>query len=169
MPEQLLETRAAEMETTFGVFRCVVFSFTESQDIVLVKGEGGIPLVRVQSACLPSTALSSTMCDCAKQIKNAQYKLSQSQFGILIYLINQEARGHGLLGKMDVMREINRGKPLKEAQIDSGRSNDLRTYEKIPLILQRLGVTEIDLLTGSSTRAELLRKYGVRIRNAVDF
>lgn len=168
MREKLLDTNSAEMDTEFGRFKSVVFSFTESQDIVLIKGGGGIPLVRVQSACLPSTALNSTMCDCSKQIKKAQHKLSQSKFGILIYLINQEARGHGLFGKMDVMREMNKGKSLKMAQIDSGRSNDLRIYDKVPIILNELGITtEIDFLSANSSKIKYLKPYGFKIRHIV--
>lgn len=96
MDDKLIETNTAKMETIYGVFTATVFSFKNSEEIALVKGGGGIPLVRVQSACLPSTALNSTMCDCNQQIIKAQERLSHESFGILIYLISQEAIGQFL-------------------------------------------------------------------------
>lgn len=66
MNESLMKINTAKMNTLYGVFTATVFSFPESDYIALVNGGGEIPLVRVQSACLPSAALNSTVCDCKK-------------------------------------------------------------------------------------------------------
>ncbi len=166
--EDIISVNSAKMETKYGDFLSHVFRFSNSEDIVLVKGLGSIPLLRVQSACLPSTALGSTMCDCNNQIQQALRQLSSAKFGIFVYLTEQEARGHGLSAKMEVMKHLNNGLQLREAQIAANKAPDLRTYEKIPAILKYLKIeTKVDLLTNNISRAQVMEKYGLSIREVV--
>jgi 3,4-dihydroxy 2-butanone 4-phosphate synthase/GTP cyclohydrolase II len=165
----IITAKSAWMQTKFGMFYAVAFQFSNSLEVALIKGKGNVPVLRIQSACLPSTALNSTMCDCYSQICKAQSYISEVEFGILIYLIDQEARGHGLLGKMDVMRMMNNEISLLEAQKLAGRASDLRTYEKIPPILSHLGIAQVDLLTNNSSKVEKIKEYGVQVRRTVQF
>lgn len=165
MAMQIVESESSPMQTHYGEFRITTLRFSNGGvHSALVRGKGIVPTVRVQSHCLTSTALQSVMCDCASQVKRSFEILSSCPFGVLIYL-DQEARGHGLLAKMRVMRHLSTGMDLREAQISSGHGEDLRTFFEVPLILAHVGIIgEIDLLSESQFKVDQLRSAGVRIR-----
>jgi 3,4-dihydroxy 2-butanone 4-phosphate synthase/GTP cyclohydrolase II len=56
-------------------------------------------LVRIHSQCVTSEIFKSHRCDCNLQWNSAMEKISQQDFGVLIYL-QQEGRGIGLIEKL---------------------------------------------------------------------
>ena len=167
-----MEITQALMTTAHGVFTAVAMRDDAREVIALLYGvQMGVPLVRIQSACLPSAVFKSTMCDCQTQVEAALRMLQRSSFGIMIYLPYQEARGHGLFGKIEVMKCLNRGLPLREAQAAAGRADDLRSYEDVVILLKALEVYEIDILGNRGAKTQALENGGIFIRatHAFDF
>ncbi len=158
---------SSPMWTAYGNCEITVFERSEADaDVAVSFGRqqpGGACLLRVQSHCLPSIAFGTTMCDCALQLEKSLRTLSQSEFGVLVYL-NQEGRGYGLESKVEIMREVTAGRNIVEAQAAVGRADDRRGYDQLPLIVERLGVTgPIVLLCDNPRKIELLRGLSLNI------
>lgn len=125
----------------------------------------GFANVRIQAECLTSTAFGSTMCDCAKQIERGLRMVANQPNTHLIYL-PQEARGWGLLSKVEIMRSMNAGLSLAEAQTKVGRPNGILSYHRVPDLLELAGLRcEIVLLTESAAKYAGVRATGVRLRH----
>ncbi len=163
------------METDYGPFSVFAFEFDpQSVHLALLTPDGTqwnqpdvVPLLRVQSHCLTSTAFRSTMCDCAEQIQMSLHRLSDAPPGIMLYL-DQEARGHGLVNKIRVMRFLNQGMQLVDAQAAANVAEDLRQYHHCLPMLRHIGCDQpVDLLTDSPQREVQLSQCGLRVRHVV--
>ena len=67
--------------------------------LVVGKRDQSPPLVRLHSECLTGDVLGSLKCDCGPQLQEALNRISDTGWGILLYL-RQEGRGIGLINKL---------------------------------------------------------------------
>ena len=92
----------ADLPTRFGHFRVAVFEDVIHGDhhVALVKGDvaGGEPiLVRAHSQCLTGDTFGSLRCDCGEQLHRAREIIDRDGRGVVLYILNHEGRGIGLM------------------------------------------------------------------------
>ena len=165
-----MEVKTSNINTIYGKAEIMVFKFEDELIIpVLYKRGEGVPLVRVQSQCFLGTVFSSTDCDCGEQVKMALKILFEQPHAALIYMMNQEARGHGLYKKIEILSNYHHSHDIEKARMLVGASRDMRKYDKVAEILKEMGLTSISLLTENEKKANELRKYAIVIEKIRGF
>jgi GTP cyclohydrolase II len=164
----LLEVEAEHVTRINGTFRVYVADHEGSEHIVLVRGDvrnrEGV-LCRVSSACVMSTALGSAECDCMDQLSAAMDLISNYEHGgIIIYLMDQEGRGHGLKWKIRALKHKNEGMDTFAAVEHLGLPPDIRDYTIVPRILDELEVGSVTLLTNNPDKRDKIQRAGVHIK-----
>lgn len=163
----LFRAEAEHVTRQYGSFRVYVADDGGAEHIVLVRGEvrgRERVLCRVSSACVMSTALDSAECDCVDQVNAALQRIaSDERGGVLIYLTNQEGRGHGVTWKIRALRHKNDGADTFEAVERLGLLPDVRDYKVVPQILDELGVRSVALLSNNPRKRDELCRVGVNI------
>jgi GTP cyclohydrolase II len=86
--------------------------------------------------------------------------------GWILYL-RQEGRGIGLAAKLDAYLLQDDGLDTFEANRKLGFQDDERDYADAALMLNALGISEIDLLTGNPEKVHALQRLGIRVRRTV--
>jgi GTP cyclohydrolase II len=164
---------ARPLRTTFGTFTEYMYS---NEAIALVMGDvEGVDdvLCRIHSSCLSGHAFNSVECQCREEMEISQEIIQKAGRGVVIWL-EQEGRGNGHLAVMKSTELKKQGMGQTEAYISLGYSADSRSIEAAADALKALGVGSIRLLSESTTKADALRKCGIKIsglkrleRNAV--
>lgn len=164
-----------EIETKYGTFQALTFLdlINKSNVIALIKGDifSKTLYTRVHSSCITSETLRSQDCDCVEQLNGAIKKISESENGILFYLI-QEGRGCGYIGKARacMMCQHQHDKITTfDAYNELGMNDDYRSYHNIKEILIILGIyetSEFVLLSNNPDKINGLLNLGVKIKNS---
>ena len=155
-----LPTRLAE--------KAEIVAFRSDQDaaehVALLIGapNGEPPLVRLHSECLTGDVLGSLKCDCGPQLDAALAAIAESGWGILLYL-RQEGRGIGLVNKLRAYALQDQGFDTVDANLRLGFGDDERDFEVAARMLERLGQTEVRLLTNNPRKAAGLEAAGIRV------
>ncbi len=162
----------ADLPTRYGHFRLVVFEDTihHDQHLALVKGiiEGGDPiLVRAHSQCLTGDTLGSSRCDCGDQLHRSMEMIDKEGRGVVLYILNHEGRGIGLLNKIRAYAIQDGGADTVEANRQLGFKPDHRDYGVGAQILVALGVRKLRLLTNNPRKFIGLGGYGLEIVDRV--
>ncbi|MFE9813333.1 hypothetical protein [Streptomyces sp. NPDC005548] len=158
-------TESAVMDTSYGPVAIHALSWPGEEPYVALRHPvpGERTLLRLQGQCVTSTAFASRMCDCREQI-DAGLKLTATRPGGTMVYLPQEGRNYGLLSKVEIMRQMNRGLSLSEAQRAVGRPASRLSYERIPELLGALDLSgPITLLTGSTTKIQAVMAAGVLV------
>lgn len=170
-PQQLELYSEAEVPTSRGVFRTVVFRDRRNggEHVALVRGdvEGleGVP-VRIHSECLTSEVFGSLKCDCRQQLDRALDFVAQNDRGVVLYL-RQEGRGIGLGNKIKAYALQNKGYDTYEANRHLGFPDDLRKYDIAAEMLRALGVQSVDLITNNPLKIAGLVEEGIPVRRRI--
>jgi 3,4-dihydroxy 2-butanone 4-phosphate synthase / GTP cyclohydrolase II len=162
----------ADLPTRFGHFRIFVFEDTihRDQHVALVKGivDGEEPiLVRAHSQCLTGDTFGSSRCDCGDQLHRSMELIEKEGRGIVLYILNHEGRGIGLLNKIKAYAIQDQGADTVEANRQLGFKPDHRDYGTGAQILVALGVKKIRLLTNNPRKFIGLAGYGLEIVDRV--
>jgi len=158
----------ADLPTKYGHFRVAVFEdvIHHEQHVALIKGEiraGEPTLIRVHSQCLTGDTFGSARCDCGDQLRRSLELVEKEGRGIVLYILNQEGRGIGLLNKIKAYTLQDQGADTVEANCRLGFKPDQRDYGIGAQILGALGVTKMRLITNNPRKFIGLAGYGLEI------
>lgn len=135
--------------------------------ITLGKFRKKIPvLTRIHSQCLTGESLLSLRCDCGFQLSEAMKRISKKGSGVIFYL-QQEGRGIGLLNKIKAYKLQDKGLDTIEANQKLGFADDLRSYEVVAAMADYLNISLIDLITNNPKKIEALEKIGLKINKRI--
>jgi 3,4-dihydroxy 2-butanone 4-phosphate synthase/GTP cyclohydrolase II len=158
----------AELPTRYGDFKIVVFEdiIHHETHVALLKGEireDEPTLVRAHSQCLTGDTFGSCRCDCGEQLRRAMAIIEETGKGVILYILNHEGRGIGLMNKIKAYAIQDQGVDTVEANEQLGFKPDQRDYGIGAQILVSLGVKKIRLLTNNPRKFIGLTGYGLEI------
>jgi 3,4-dihydroxy 2-butanone 4-phosphate synthase/GTP cyclohydrolase II len=162
----------ADLPTKFGDFKILVFedSIHREQHIALVKGslkKDESTLVRAHSQCLTGDTFGSNRCDCGAQLHQAMKLIADEGKGVILYILNHEGRGIGLINKIKAYAIQDQGVDTVEANERLGFKPDHRDYGIGAQILVALGVNKLRLITNNPRKYIGLSGYGLEIVDRV--
>lgn len=133
------------------------------KNIDKIKTEN-IIVVRVHSDCYTGDTLGSVLCDCGDQLELSFKIINDKGVGIIIFPANHEGRGIGLVNKIKAYNLIsNKGYDTFKANNVLGFDDDLRNYDIVPKILDKLKINQIEILTNNKNKILQLQKYIITV------
>ncbi len=158
----------AQLPTPWGRFVIKMFVDKINQETHIALTQGDLAsaepvLVRVHSQCLTGDTFGSLRCDCGNQLQQAMQMISREQRGVILYLLNQEGRGIGLLNKIKAYKLQENGLDTIEANLKLGFKADQRDYGIGAQILRSLGMKKLRIITNNPAKYIALAGYGLEI------
>ena len=158
----------ATLPTKWGFFNIKAFvdNINNETHVALTQGDLTTDepvLVRVHSQCLTGDTFGSLKCDCGNQLHAAMEKITKEKRGVLLYLLNQEGRGIGLVNKIKAYKLQEIGYDTVEANEKLGFKPDQRDYGIGAQILRMLGIKKMKLMTNNPAKYIALKGYGLEI------
>jgi len=158
----------ADLPTKYGHFKIMIFEDTiyNEHHVVLKKGEikkGEPILVRAHSQCLTGDTFHSKRCDCGEQLLLSMKMIEKKGKGVILYILNHEGRGIGLVNKIKAYAIQEKGEDTVEANRKLGFKPDQRDYGIGAQILVSLGITKLRLITNNPRKFIGLSGYGLEI------
>ena len=173
LKNEKLMIREAEVNlpTAFGDFRLLGYrhKLTGQEHVALLKDDGSdkIPLVRMHSICLTGDTFHSLRCDCNSQLQNSMKMINEYGKGAVVYLMNHEGRGIGIVNKIKAYALQDQGEDTIQANLSLGFNSDLRDYGDGAQILLDLGFKKFKLITNNPQKIIGLEGYGLEIVDRV--
>lgn len=122
-----------------------------------------IPL-RIESACFFGHVFHSRQCDCGYQLMEAFSRIREKKYGLVIYGIDQDARGLGIESHFCIydLRQ-NHHLDTEEVFEKLQAKLDNRSYDAVKYILDFLTIKKINLLSNNKKRLEFLKNNGFEV------
>ncbi|MCL1063915.1 GTP cyclohydrolase II [Shewanella benthica] len=158
---------SSKLPTPWGVFAMHGFEDTETgkEHVALTLGEldSQSPILgRIHSECLTGDALFSLRCDCGFQLQTAMQNIADAGKGFLLYL-RQEGRGIGLLNKIRAYELQDQGANTVEANEKLGFAADMRKYDMILPMMEKIGVQKVRLMTNNPRKVKAMKELGIEV------
>lgn len=123
-------------------------------------------MLRIESACVFGHLFGSKQCDCSWQWRSSAEKIL-SEGGVLLYAIDQDARGLGIAAHFDIY-QLRQQERLDTDEVfrrlDAPWDN--RDYAPVLELLRAVGVTGIRLLSNNKERVRVLEEGGFDVDRA---
>lgn len=133
--------------------------------VVAIKGDPSDPvLLRVESSCVFGHILDGGKCDCGDQLRSAFDRIVENGSGIVIYALDEDARGHGVRAhfQMYVLRQRH-DMNTEEVHDELDLPVDARTYSYVGPILAHFGFEEVVLMTNNPNRIGQIESQGIQV------
>jgi 3,4-dihydroxy 2-butanone 4-phosphate synthase/GTP cyclohydrolase II len=170
----MIVTKVAEtsLPTRFGTFRLFFFESPDKSDnaLALVLGNPSgqdAALVRIHSQCLTGDVFGSARCDCGDQLQFALTSIREAGHGVLVYQLQQEGRGIGLMNKLLAYELQDSGHDTVEANHHLGFEADHRNYDLCTEILHHFGINRVRLMSNNPRKFEALAANGIKVQERV--
>lgn len=153
-----------KISNKFVNFNLYYFDYAGERWIACIKGDlnnlNEISL-RIESACIFGHVFNSDKCDCGYQLDKALEKIAELEKGMIIYAVDQDARGLGIETHFQiyVMRQLEH-LDTKEVYKRLDKPVDARNYEPVVDILRLFNVKKVNILTNNKKRIKLLEDHG---------
>ncbi len=157
----------SKLPTPWGVFAMHGFEDLETgkEHVALTFGEldNHAPMLgRIHSECLTGDALFSLRCDCGFQLQTAMQNIAEAGQGFILYL-RQEGRGIGLLNKIRAYELQDGGANTVEANERLGFAADMRKYDMIKPMMEKIGVQQVKLMTNNPRKVKAMKELGIEV------
>ncbi len=169
---KLEKVETIKMPTIYGDFKLTTYeTFYPDQEFmryVLVMQTYDlprIPLIRMHSSCILGETFRSTHCDCGEQL-DAAFQIVYDHKGIIFYL-DQEGRGHGIADKTRELKLQEQGYDTVEASEKLGLVPDMRKFEVVSDILQKMNIQSVKLLTNNPRKIQELESHGITVQKRI--
>ncbi|NHR05465.1 hypothetical protein HA052_09645 [Chromobacterium haemolyticum] len=156
-----------KIDDSVNYFQLHYFEFQGKRWACAALGElstlEAVPL-RIESACFFGHVMHSQQCDCGFQLDEAFRRISQRQSGLVIYGIDQDARGLGIEKHFRIY-DYRQNQQLDTDEIYQRfhAPLDSRSYEAVAAILRFLNVKHILLMSNNNDRLAFLRAEGFHV------
>jgi 3,4-dihydroxy 2-butanone 4-phosphate synthase / GTP cyclohydrolase II len=160
------------LTTQEGLFVVTVYKhpLTLQEAIVVQVGEPNksTPILRIHSECMTSHILHSLHCDCQEQFWNSIrfIKYNPGSYGYIIYLLEQEGRGIGLLNKIKAYQlQSEHNTDTVDANLQLGLPVDSRNYDlAVQICTQYLNIQkEVQLITNNPEKIKVFSSTGINV------
>jgi GTP cyclohydrolase II len=123
--------------------------------------------LRLNSACYTGGIFGDIGCDCAWQLAFALTYLQRHGQGLVIYHLQHEGRGNGLLGKLRSFAAARDGRPGVHAYQSLGLPADAREFGSAVLILTSMGIRSVNLISNNPDKQRVLEEGGIRVARQI--
>lgn len=166
--DKLIKIETINFPSVFGLLDLILYETTyhkqpEMRFIIVIKTKKipTVPLIRIHSSCLYSEVFGYLGCDCQDQLKKS-LKLISKIGGVLFYL-DQEGRGHGLIKKTKELKIQEKGLDTVEASKKLNLIPDNRFYDAVVDILKEMGIDKIKIITNNPLKIKDIAKNNIKI------
>ena len=168
---KVVKQSATTIPTKYGSFIISTYSIDEEDKMPLVvlsthNLDTSNPVnVRIHSECLTGDLFGSQRCDCGEQLDYALQYISRYG-GVVIYL-RQEGRGIGLINKLKAYNKQDEGLDTLEANLALGFHADDRDYGDAIIVLEDIGVSQINLLTNNPDKLNAFNDTNITVSKRI--
>ncbi|CEI85196.1 GTP cyclohydrolase II [Ehrlichia minasensis] len=135
----------------------------EHYAIIIGNPDYSNPIVRIHSSCYTGDLLNSLSCDCRCQLHTAIKLMTENKGGIILYLA-QDGRGIGLANKIRTYQlQTKYYFDTVDANRFFGFEDDERVFTPAIKILQKLGISKLQLLTNNPNKISEIKKNGIQV------
>lgn len=139
--------------------------------IVATKGDvSDTPsLLRIESSCVFGHVLDGVQCDCGDQLEQALATIAERGKGILVYALDEDARGHGveMHFQLYIYRQHQGRTDEREIFDELGEPFDARDYSPVVDVLHEFDIDSVRIMTNNPDRLEFLEESSVEVDERV--
>lgn len=149
------------------IFHAWYYAFGKERWVCAQTGntEDGAPVpLRIESACFFGHVLHSAKCDCGFQLNEAFRRIAQRKRGMVIYAVDQDARGLGMEAHFKIYyyrQQLNYD--TEEVYQALGAPLDSRCYDPVARILRDRQVGRVVLLSNNLQRKAFLEEHAFEV------
>lgn len=123
--------------------------------------------LRINSACFTGDIFSDLRCDCSWQLQEAMKLIHKEDNGLIIYFMNHEGRGIGIVNKLKSYALMEKGLTTYKAFKELGFQADYRDYSAAGLILRDLKIKNVKLITNNFEKIQAVEKLGIQVEKRI--